>query len=112
MLKINTNPGETDREGLVRPIVEGAVPAVVSQLGFIPIMIVGVNRKINIGSFENVDVYAGITVPINYSFNEDDIVKFRYAAEEAAKIGFAIVSKETNERYNLIKNNQSGGRPQ
>ena len=36
-----------------------------------PVFICGVNRKINIGNFENIDVYAGITLPLNEVSLED-----------------------------------------
>ena len=67
-----------------------------------PVLIVGVNRRASLGGYEHLDIYAGITLPINAS--PEDIEGFSEAAKEAANQGFAIVSKETFERYNLIKN--------
>jgi hypothetical protein len=70
-----------------------------------PVLICGVNRKINIGNFENIDVYAGIALPIlNLSLEDKEALKD--AVEEAASYGFSLVSKETGERYSLIKESQ------
>lgn len=72
-----------------------------------PIFICGVNRKINIGNFENVDVYAGITIPL-VNVNPLDKEALSEAVKEAAAYGFSLVSKETGERYSLIKESQQG----
>jgi len=72
-----------------------------------PVFICGVNRKINIGNFENIDVYAGITLPLS-DVSLDDKEALQAAVEEAAAYGFGIVSKETGERYLLIKESQQG----
>lgn len=66
-----------------------------------PTMIVGCNRKINTGNFENIDIYAGITIPVLSL--PTDLEAFKEAAEAAADLGFAIVSQETAQRYQLIK---------
>lgn len=70
-----------------------------------PIFICGVNRKINIGNFENVDVYAGITIPL-VNVNPQDKEALNEAVKEAAAYGFSLVSRETGERYTLIKESQ------
>ena len=72
-----------------------------------PVFICGVNRKINIGNFENIDVYAGITLPLN-DVSLEDKDKLTEIIEAAASYGFSIVSKETGERYQLIKESQQG----
>ena len=72
-----------------------------------PIMIVGVNRKINVGNFENIDVYAGIGVPI-MMLPSEDLEAFKAAAQEAAELGFKITSNETAQRYEFIKEMQRG----
>jgi hypothetical protein len=72
-----------------------------------PIVICGVNRKINIGNFENIDVYAGVTIPLHgVSFEDKEALKT--AVEEAVAYGFSLASKETGERYALIKDSQQG----
>jgi hypothetical protein len=70
-----------------------------------PIFICGVNRKINIGNFENIDVYAGITLPLN-GVSLDDKEALQHAVQDAAAYAFAVVSKETSDRYTLIKESQ------
>jgi hypothetical protein len=72
-----------------------------------PVFICGVNRKINIGNFENIDVYAGITLPLPGASIEDKEA-LTQMLEEAAAYGFSLVSKETGERYQLIKESQHG----
>lgn len=72
-----------------------------------PVFICGVNRKINIGNFENIDVYAGITLPLG-DVSLEDKEALRVAIEEAAAYGFSLVSKETGDRYLLIKESQQG----
>jgi hypothetical protein len=72
-----------------------------------PTFICGVNRKINIGNFENIDIYAGLTLPLN-NVSLDDKEALQAAIEEAAAYGFGLVSKETGERYLLIKESQQG----
>lgn len=70
-----------------------------------PIFICGVNRKVNIGNFENIDVYAGITLPLN-NVSLDDKEALQAAVQEAAAYGFSLVSKETSDRYLIIKESQ------
>ena len=72
-----------------------------------PVFICGVNRKINIGNFENIDVYAGVTLPLG-DVSLEDKEKLQEAVEQAAAYGFSLVSKETGERYLLIKESQQG----
>lgn len=72
-----------------------------------PVFICGVNRKINIGNFENIDVYAGITIPL-VDIDPSDREALAEAVKNAALDGFSIVSRETGERYSLIKESQQG----
>jgi hypothetical protein len=67
-----------------------------------PVMVCGVNRKVNIGNFETVDVYAGISIPMDVDPTNAEALQA--ALEDAARLGFAMVSKEASERYWLIKN--------
>jgi hypothetical protein len=70
-----------------------------------PVFICGVNRKVNIGNFENIDIYAGISIPLSGgSFLDQDSLSS--LVNEAAAYGFNLVSKETGERYSLIKESQ------
>ena len=72
-----------------------------------PVFICGVNRKINIGNFENIDVYAGITIPLT-DVDPMDREALAEAVKLAAADGFSIVSRETGERYSVIKESQQG----
>jgi hypothetical protein len=70
-----------------------------------PVLTVAVGRKVNIGNFENVDIMACLTVPmtgVDPSNGED----FSNAIKEAAAEAFSLVSRETGERYQLIKESQ------
>lgn len=71
-----------------------------------PILICGVNRKINIGNFENIDVYAGITLPLNISYEDKEELKKEI--HDAATYAFSLMAKETGDRYMLIKDSQQG----
>jgi len=105
MPKINRSAQE---ESLGSPI-EQAVNLMSGEISVSssPVLICGVNRKINIGNFENIDVYAGITIPLEgISFADREAMA--EAVKEAAAYGFALVSKETGERYMLIKEGQQG----
>ena len=72
-----------------------------------PVFICGVNRKVNIGNFENIDIYAGITIPLP-NIDPADKEALSEAVKEAAAYGFSLVSKETGARYVLIKDGQQG----
>jgi hypothetical protein len=105
MPKINKSAQE---ESLGSPI-EQAVNLVSGEISVSasPVLICGVNRKINIGNFENIDIYAGITVPLA-GVDPSDREAFAEAVKEAAAYGFGLVSQETGERYMLIKEGQQG----
>lgn len=105
MPKINKSAQE---ESLGSPI-EQAVNLVAGEISVSsnPVFICGVNRKVNIGNFENIDIYAGITLPLN-GVDISDRESLNEAIKEAAAYGFSVVSKETGDRYLLIKEGQQG----
>jgi len=103
MPKITKNAHEESSGSPIDQVVSSLAGEI--SLSSDPIFICGVNRKINIGNFENVDVYAGITIPLN-NINPQDKEVFAEAVREAAAYGFSLVSKETGERYTLIKESQ------
>lgn len=103
MPKINKSAQEQSTDSPLDQVVStiGADIAITTS----PVLICGVNRKINIGNFENIDVYAGIALPMpNQSL--DNMEELSNAVQEAAAYGFSLVSKETGERYLLIKESQ------
>jgi hypothetical protein len=73
-----------------------------TELAVQPMVICGVNRKANIGNFETIDVYCGVSVPVSRDALESDEA-LREAVNEAARIGFEMASQETFDRYNSIK---------
>ena len=104
MPKISQNAFEQSNGSPIDSAVSASPGAVIST---VPVLICGVNRKINIGNFENIDIYAGITLPLN-DVSLLDKEALTQAIESAAAYGFSIVSKETGDRYSLIKESQQG----
>lgn len=72
-----------------------------------PMMVLGVNRKVNTGNFENIDVYAGVGIPV-MTFPHEDLEAFKEAVLEAADLGFSMTSRATYDRYAQIKEMQAG----
>lgn len=104
MPKITQNALE---QSIGSPMVEAVNSNPGLSLSTTPVLVCGVNRKINIGNFENIDIYAGISIPLN-DVNIADKESLTKAIEDAASYGFAVVSKETGDRYSLIKDSQQG----
>ena len=66
-----------------------------------PIVVCGVNRKVNIGNYENIDVYVGVSLPIGTT--DGSIEGLKEAIKEAARVGIEMASEETYDRYMQIK---------
>lgn len=105
MPKISNNALEQNLSSPLAQVVEGALPSI--AISTVPVFICGVNRKINIGNYENIDVYAGIALPID-GVSLDDRENLAAAIQDAASYAFGLVSKETGDRYYLIKEAQAG----
>lgn len=73
-----------------------------------PVVICGVNRKVNIGNYESVDIYAGICLPIGEEFDHLDPDSFSDTLEKVAEYGFRLTSQEANKRYQRLKDFQKG----
>jgi hypothetical protein len=91
--------------------IEDAVEQTLSTLSVttVPVFICGVNRKANIGNFENIDIYSGLALPLTGESMEN-LESLNEAITKAAELGFAITSSETFQRYSLIKDAQNEGR--
>ena len=75
-----------------------------------PVLITAVNRKVNTGGFENIDVMMGLSVPVLAMPLPDRLDEFVAAVADAAELGYQQASRETFERYKKIKELQEGGR--
>ena len=66
-------------------------------------LVCGVNRKINLGNYETMDIYCSLTLPIpniHGLMSEEELAPI---VDDAAATIFALVSHEVNDRYTLIK---------
>ena len=105
MPKINKTAQEQSTDSPIDQVVNLMAQEI--SISTNPVFICGVNRKINIGNFENIDVYAGITLPLS-DVSLENKEELRKAIEDAAAYGFSLISKETGDRYLLIKESQQG----
>lgn len=105
MPKVNKNAHEQSTDSPIDQVVSLMSQEIAISTN--PVFICGVNRKVNIGNFENIDVYAGITIPLN-NVDPSDKDALAEAVKDAAAYGFSLVSRETGERYALIKDGQQG----
>lgn len=69
-----------------------------------PVVIVGVNRKVNIGNYENIDITVSLAMPVTC----EDQESLKEALERIAEEGMKFASQETFKRYQSIKNLASG----
>jgi hypothetical protein len=104
MPKINTDAQQEENGQPLADTVKNAISSIAITTS--PVFICGVNRKVNIGDFENIDIYAGIALPIPDA-SLDDLDNLSAMVEKAAIYGFGLTSKETGERYAVIKDAQS-----
>lgn len=68
-----------------------------------PVVIAGVQRKINIGNFENIDVYCAASLPIDISHCTSD-EQIAEVIERNLDDLIHITSKKTGEKYLQVKN--------
>ena len=106
MSRISDN-GQDQSTTPIPTVVEGQAQ-VILHTGT-PMLFAGVNRKVNIGNFENIDCYCAVSVPIML-LPDQDLEAFKQAVAEAAELGFQLASRETALRYSKIKESQKGGR--
>lgn len=67
-----------------------------------PVVVTGVQRKINIGNYETIDIYCAVSMP-QEAVDTQDKEAFAKIVKEAAEVGFYITSQEVSSRYDLIK---------
>ena len=104
MPKISKTAQEETIDSPISEIIETTIK--VNDNG-VPIAHCGVNRKINTGNFENIDVYFGVSFQVKER-TQEEAESLAKAVSQAAELGFAMVSKETAERYEYIKKVQAG----
>lgn len=78
-----------------------------------PTFVCGVNRKVNTGNFENIDVFSALTLPLIPQYvgvTPTDLETLRTAIGTAAEIGFGFASEQTGQRYQMLKELQKNGR--
>jgi hypothetical protein len=90
----NDNLNDTSQEILTKSIVQEQI-----------YISCGVNRRINIGNFEHLDVYVGVAAPLGTDF-ENLNEQLSTSIAEAMK----VASTETNERYQMVKQAQAEAR--
>jgi hypothetical protein len=74
-----------------------------------PMVVCGVNRKVNLGQYETVDIYCGVSLPLE-DFDMSDKEDLKEKLSDLAAEAFYFTSRETGERYDLIKNAIKAGR--
>lgn len=67
-----------------------------------PVVICGVQRKVNVGDYENIDVYCGLALPVDIDASMDTDAVMEAISDTILK-GFHVTSSETLARYKLIK---------
>lgn len=72
-----------------------------------PVVIMGVNRKVNIGNFENIDVYMGLALPLP-GVSVDDMELLTAVVERVVEEGMKLAAGETFKRYDAIKEMANG----
>lgn len=98
----NRKPNAKDQED--SSAIEKAVKENLQQLSVTttPVMIVGVNRRASLGNYEHIDIYSGIALPM-VGASLDDPEALSRAIKDAAETGFKETSRETFDRYAVIK---------
>ena len=100
MVSINSGPSDVNKD--LQGQVDAILPeAMVAQR---PVVIAGVQRKINIGNFENIDVYAAVAMPVDVDVTIDTDALNAVLSEKLDNL-IMITSAKTGEKYNLVKDN-------
>ena len=107
MPKLSNTAGEETRDDKIGEEVTLITPTIAVT----PMVMItcGVNRKVNTGNYENIDLYTAITLPLP-DVGVHDMDALREMVKLGAEIGFGLASRETGERQILIKEAQRAGR--
>jgi hypothetical protein len=99
MAKINSNASDKENNSALEK-----TSAVLGSLSLTtdPVVITAVQRKANIGNFETIDIYMAVAIP-QPGLDVTDAEALSEALAKAAETGFTIASRETSQRYKLIK---------
>lgn len=73
----------------------------------VPTVQCAVNRRANLGNYEHLDILGSLEVPVGCDMDE-----WREQISITFSEVFREVSREVNERYQMIKEAQGGGRPE
>lgn len=69
-----------------------------------PTVICGVQRKVNIGNYETIDIYCAVSIP-QEAVDPKDHAALEEMVKNAAEIGFHLTSSEVMNRVKYIKEN-------
>lgn len=99
MAKINSNASDKENNSAIEKTT-----SIMSSISITtdPIVITAVQRKANIGNFETIDIYMAVAIP-QPNLDISDPEALSEALSKAAETGFTIASRETSQRYKLIK---------
>lgn len=110
MPKINQDAGEKHRDTAAETALRSESVPDAARHTSMPVVVASVNRKVNVGNFESIDVHTSLTMPVDALPQEVPLDEFKEAVSEALELGFNIASKETNQRYAAIKEHQKAQR--
>lgn len=106
MPKINQSAQEKADDTAAHTALEGeAIPEATKHTSF-PTLVASVNRKVNVGNYESIDVHCSLTMPVDGLPQELGLDEFKRMVADAAELGFNVCSHETGQRYTLIKDGQ------
>ena len=107
MPNISKNGKDQTQNSAISEAIEQTLSSI--SVTTVPVFICGVNRKANIGNFENIDIYSGLALPLTWE-SIQDLDSLHEAITKSAELVFEITSSETFQRYSLIKDAQNEGR--
>ena len=96
MAKLSTEPDSKSLDDNLVPFIKELT--VTTQ----PVVVCGVQRKANIGNYENIDIYCAVALPANViDDGHVDGDTLTQKLVELASQGFAFASEQTLSRYEM-----------